>query len=141
MGLFRTDAAELKRGSSSCVPPHRSGGSKTVKVAELLRQRRGNWHELDDLCTQMETKRRKKIGAEAITRFAALYRSTCADLALASAYQLPRRTVQYLHRLVGRAHNQLYRSRSFDFQAWQALVHRCRIFNRTKDTYLEVSYT
>ncbi len=39
-------------------------------------------------------------------------------LALADAYQLPPNTVQYLHRLVGRAHNQLYRGRRFDFSRW-----------------------
>jgi uncharacterized membrane protein SpoIIM required for sporulation len=40
----------------------------------------------------------------------------CADLALAESYQLPHNTVQYLHRLVGRAHNFLYRRRKFDLQ-------------------------
>jgi uncharacterized membrane protein SpoIIM required for sporulation len=30
--------------------------------------------------------------------------------------------VQYLHRLVGRAHNQLYRSRKFDFAAWNKML-------------------
>ena len=39
-------------------------------------------------------------------------------LALADSYQLPPNTVQYLHRLVGRAHNQLYRSRAFDYSSW-----------------------
>jgi uncharacterized membrane protein SpoIIM required for sporulation len=47
-----------------------------------------------------------------------LYRSACADLALADSYQLPPNTVNYLHHLVGRAHNQLYRSRGFTFANW-----------------------
>jgi uncharacterized membrane protein SpoIIM required for sporulation len=58
------------------------------------------------------------MDAATIARFAALYRSACADLALADAYHLPFTTVRYLHQLVGRAHNQLYRSRVFDFAAW-----------------------
>ncbi len=53
-----------------------------------------------------------------ITRFAALYRAACADLALADAYQLPPNTVQYLHRLVGRAHNQLYQGQGYDVSSW-----------------------
>ena len=57
-------------------------------------------------------------------RFSALYRAACADLALADAYQLPQNTVQYLHRLVGRAHNQLYRSRRFDVAAWSRMLLR-----------------
>jgi uncharacterized membrane protein SpoIIM required for sporulation len=35
---------------------------------------------------------------------------------------LPQNTVQYLHRLVGRAHNQLYRSRRFDFGRWARML-------------------
>ncbi|HEX4148127.1 MAG TPA: stage II sporulation protein M, partial [Pirellulales bacterium] len=46
------------------------------------------------------------------------YRAACADLALADAYQLPPATVDYLHQLVGRAHNQMYRGRGFNFAAW-----------------------
>src|SRR5690606_16583971 len=34
------------------------------------------------------------------------------------SYQLPPNTTQYLHQLVGRAHNQLYRSRTFQLQLW-----------------------
>ncbi len=90
-----------------------------MKVAELLDARRRNWQELERLCVEMETrKQRRKLGAASLARFAALYRAACADLALADAYQLPENTVQYLHRLVGRAHNQLYRSQRFNVQKW-----------------------
>ena len=89
-----------------------------MKVGELLASRRENWHELERLCEQMRSRRKKSMGAESISRFATLYRAACADLALADAYQLPPNTVQYLHRLVGRAHNQLYRGSGFDLKSW-----------------------
>ncbi len=89
-----------------------------MKVSELLEQRRENWQELERLCLIMESRRRKSLGAATLSRFAALYRAACADLALADAYQLPTNNVQYLHLLVGRAHNQLYRSRKFAFGKW-----------------------
>ena len=89
-----------------------------MKVADFLKQRRENWQELEQLCVQMETRRKRQVGPVMIDRFASLYRAACADLALADSYQLPPNTVQYLHRLVGRAHNQLYRSRSFDLRSW-----------------------
>jgi uncharacterized membrane protein SpoIIM required for sporulation len=89
-----------------------------MKVAQLLDARRKNWQQLEHLCMQMESRNRKSMGSAALARFAALYRAACADLALADSYQLPPGTVQYLHRLVGRAHNQLYRSRIFHFEAW-----------------------
>jgi uncharacterized membrane protein SpoIIM required for sporulation len=92
-----------------------------VKVSELLHQRRQNWQELELLCEQVKSSRRK-LGPAQITRFAALYRAACADLALADAYQLPPNTVDYLHRLVGRAHNQLYRGRHFNLSSWAHLL-------------------
>ncbi len=92
-----------------------------MKVADLLESRRDQWQELDMLCARMEGSRRKKLGAAAMSRFATLYRAACADLALAESHQLPPNTVNYLHRLVGRSHNQLYRARSVD---WAAVRHQ-----------------
>jgi uncharacterized membrane protein SpoIIM required for sporulation len=89
-----------------------------MKVVELLEQRRQHWSELDRLCDQMERRSKRSLGAESIHRFAHLYRAACADLALADAYQLPVDTIAYLHQLVGRAHNQLYRTRKFNFRGW-----------------------
>ena len=57
-------------------------------------------------------------------RFSTLYRAACADLALADAYQLPPGTVTYLHRLVARAHNQLYRANKFEPSRWTDVVFR-----------------
>lgn len=91
-----------------------------MKVAALLEERQKNWLELDRLCSAA----RRSLDAPTRTRFAALYRAACADLALADAYQLPPNTVQYLHQLVGRAHNQLYRSRHLNLAAWSTLLLR-----------------
>ncbi|TWT67475.1 stage II sporulation protein M [Allorhodopirellula solitaria] len=101
-----------------------------MNIAKLLDKRRSNWAELDRLCDAMEvTGKTRKAGqqyqgAEGIVRFAALYRGACADLALADAYQLPPATVAYLHRLVARAHNQLYRSGKFSPVSFFDLVFR-----------------
>ncbi|HEV3339313.1 MAG TPA: stage II sporulation protein M [Pirellulales bacterium] len=89
-----------------------------MKVADFLQSRRDNWRELERHCLALENRRVKNLGPATIERFGTLYRGVCADLALADAYQLPPNTVHYLHQLVGRAHNQLYPSRTFDFGAW-----------------------
>ena len=86
-----------------------------MKVAHLIEKRRVYWQELENLCAQMATSRKKTIGARNVARFAELYRAACADLALADSYQLPPNIVEYLHKLVGRAHGQLYRSRRIDW--------------------------
>lgn len=94
-----------------------------MKVAELLERRRRNWTELESYCERMHSSGSAgKLPPAQMSRFAALYRAACADLALADSYQLPQNTVQYLHRLVGRAHNQLYRSRKFDLSAWSKML-------------------
>ena len=111
-----------------------------MKVSELLQARRKDWDELETLCVQFEGKSAVRQKPATLTRFAALYRSLCADLALAEAYQFPPEVTRYLHRLVGRAHNQLYRSREFTVSTWaRTLLFDVpqRLFN---DAYLRLAF-
>lgn len=89
-----------------------------MKVSELLERRRDAWRDLELMCRELEQTRASKIAPLTISRFARLYRAACADLALADAYQLPPETATYLDHLVGRAHNQLYRSKTFRWREW-----------------------
>jgi uncharacterized membrane protein SpoIIM required for sporulation len=95
-----------------------------MNVVELLEARRENWRHLEQLCHAMQSKGRRRLHGEGAARFASLYRAACADLALADAYQLPAGTVAYLHQLVARAHNQLYRARRFNVHAWAVEIFR-----------------
>ncbi len=102
-----------------------------MNVAIILEKRRAQWGELESLCDAMEargrtdkTRQAHHQGAAGVSRFSTLYRAACADLALADAYQLPPGTVTYLHRLVGRAHNQLYRANQFDPSRWSEVLFR-----------------
>jgi uncharacterized membrane protein SpoIIM required for sporulation len=82
-----------------------------MKISELVERRRQGWIELENLCNAMRTKRFwNTTNASQVARFSSLYRAACTDLAMAEQYQLPPATVEYLHRLVGRAHSQLYSS-------------------------------
>ena len=109
-----------------------------MKVAQLLEKRRAGWRELEAMCRELEKGRAFHLGAAGVLRFAGAYRSACADLALADAYQLPPDTVQYLHELVGRAHNQLYRSKMFRWRAWaqELFVHVPRRLLRDRALWL-----
>lgn len=89
-----------------------------MKVSDLLESRQGNWRELEVLCEKLEGRSRRALPAAMVCRFSSLYRAACADLALADAYQLPPGVIEYLHQLVGRAHNQLYRSRTLLLGDW-----------------------
>jgi uncharacterized membrane protein SpoIIM required for sporulation len=117
-----------------------------MRVVDRLAQREATWHELDMLLYRLDGRRpgarvrkppevmwiepassaqpmmtappRKRGGlaSQEVLRLGELYRSACADLMLAEAHDLPRETVTYLHALVARAHNALYRSRGFKFR-------------------------
>jgi uncharacterized membrane protein SpoIIM required for sporulation len=110
-----------------------------MNIAKLLEKRRADWAELEQLCEAMELRGRTDAssqpqhrGAAGIARFSSLYRAACADLALADAYQLPPGTVGYLHRLVARAHNQLYRTKVAAPGGWLRVLFEeapQRIFN------------
>lgn len=111
-----------------------------MKVAERIQRRIPAWRELAGLCDQLDSRSRsRKMTAPQRTEFARLYRAACADLALAEANQLPSDTVRYLHLLVGRAHNLLYRTRGLEPGAW-----RRELFGRVparlfRDNYLRVA--
>jgi uncharacterized membrane protein SpoIIM required for sporulation len=92
-----------------------------VKVADLLETRRDTWRELENLCVRT-SRGIDRLDPQSVQRFASLYRSACADLALADASQLPPGTIEYLHRLVGRAHNQLYRAHGFRLGDWGRML-------------------
>jgi uncharacterized membrane protein SpoIIM required for sporulation len=90
-----------------------------MRVADLLEQRRIGWAELDNMCQALEQIRFPFAEKGAlVTRFSALYRGACTDLAMSEQYQLPPATVEYLHLLVGRAHSLLYRSHRSTFERW-----------------------
>ena len=92
-----------------------------MKVAQLIEQRQGQWAQLDLLCGRIG-KNRNAPAAEEIALFSKLYRAACADLALAEAYQFPPVTVDFLHQLVARAHNQLYRGRGYRWSQWMDVI-------------------
>ena len=90
-----------------------------MRIAELLEKRRQGWLELERMCDSFRSVRYPFTNkGSLVSRFSALYRAACTDLSMAEQYQLPPATVEYLHRLVGRAHSQLYRSRQFATHRW-----------------------
>lgn len=94
-----------------------------MQTAKLIEQRRGDWRKLEQLATQLEVRKTEKhLDARQRIEFGSLYRSACADLALADANQLPADTVRYLHQLVGRAHNQLYRTHNVETRGWREML-------------------
>jgi uncharacterized membrane protein SpoIIM required for sporulation len=93
-----------------------------MRVVDRLAQRAASWRELDALLDRLAERRWSPPPAAQVVRLGELYRAACADLMLAEAHDLPRETVVYLHALVGRAHNAIYRARGFRFTDWAAAL-------------------
>ncbi|MDZ4847848.1 MAG: stage II sporulation protein M [Pirellulaceae bacterium] len=90
-----------------------------MRAGERLEKRRADWAELEKHCDLFQGGSYRSIqDGRTAARLAMLYRGACSDLAMAETYQLPPVTVEYLHRLVARAHNQLYRSKRFEWNQW-----------------------
>jgi uncharacterized membrane protein SpoIIM required for sporulation len=110
-----------------------------MKAAKLIEQRQPSWSRLETICDEFGNRSNNKVSASKVDEFSKLYRAACADLALAESSQLPPDTVDYLHRLVARAHNQLYRSRKYDRAVWYERIFvetPQRIFN---DPYVHIA--
>ncbi len=106
------------------APSEARGGTLIERSVARIRLREPCWHELAALCARMESRGAGALSADEVHRLGDLYRATCADVARAEADHLPPRTVQFLHRLVARAHNQIYRSRPLDVRGWSDLLLR-----------------
>src|SRR5579883_833052 len=89
-----------------------------MRVVDRLTQREASWRELDALLDRLSDRSLPRARAEEIIRLGELYRAACTDLMLAEAHDLPRDTVAFLHALVGRAHNAVYRAQGFRFRDW-----------------------
>lgn len=88
------------------------------QVAQVIEKRRQDWQRLEQVIGQISAKSLKGLPGELVFELSELHRKACADLAMAEQYRLSPSTVEYLHALVGQAHNTLYRSRRFQFQKW-----------------------
>ncbi len=87
-------------------------------LAETVQQRRTDWLRLEKMLDQLGSRSLKGCHGSTLTELSDLYRSACADLAMADHYRLSPETVGYLHGLVGKAHNSIYRSRRFQLHTW-----------------------
>ena len=93
-------------------------------LAETIERRRQEWHRLEQMLQQVSAGRLRGRKGEFVTQLSELYRSACADLAMAEQYRLSPEAVSYLHALVGQAHNTIYRSRRFQVDTWWDVMFR-----------------
>ncbi len=106
-------------------------------LAETIRKRRADWDRLEQVMGEVSGGPNRRSGQRVI-ELSELYRRACADLAMAEQYQLSPSMVEYLHTLVGRAHNTLYGSRQFQYSEWLNLAFRTVPREIYRDTCIQV---
>jgi uncharacterized membrane protein SpoIIM required for sporulation len=87
-----------------------------VTAADFVKQRKEHWLELERTLAASARARRLRAAPEEISRFAALFRSACADLARARALGYPDDLVDYLNSLAARSHNLFYVAPPFELR-------------------------
>lgn len=95
-----------------------------VKLAESVQRRRVDWLKLEQMLDALGSRSLRGCRGASLTELSELYRAACADLAMADQYRLSPETVSYLHSLVGKAHNSMYRSRRFQLRLWWDIAFR-----------------
>lgn len=90
------------------TPPRTAGGGP---ADELVRRRRADWDELEQL---LESPRgAARLRPDQVSRLAALYRAVCVDVMRARARGCGRDLVTHLDGLAARAHDALYGARPY----------------------------
>ncbi len=105
-------------------PRRKRNPKKMANLAETLNRRRAEWRRLEEMLQRFSAGNHRVMPGKQVAEISSLYRSACADLAMAEQYRLSPETVSYLHSLVGKAHNTIYRSHSFQYQSWWDIVFR-----------------
>lgn len=109
-----------------------------MKPTEFLEKRSSHWEELEGLLAGRGAADER--AAARCERLAFLYRAVCADLALAQAYDLPEPTIRYLHQLVARSHNRLYRSSGVPWREWAQIFFHDLPRNLRSDRFAAASF-
>ena len=96
-----------------------------MRVVDRLALREASWRSLTSSSRSCRVLVFAVHQPATFSAWASLYRGVCSDLMLAESFDLPRDTVAYLHALVARGHNALYRSRGFSFAIWRRVLRSC----------------
>src|SRR5690606_33345853 len=110
-----------------------AGGAGSARSIALVRHQQVAWREYRELVGRASRAGLRALSEADVSRFAALYRETSADLARARTYGGSPQLLFTLERLVGAGHNLLYRpdrhglrqARRWVASGFPALV-RCR---------------
>jgi len=83
-----------------------------MTIGAFVRRNRPRWQQLEEMLGLMEGRAPRSRQRSFLHELSAAYRATAADLAFAQTHFRGTTVLLFLHQLVARAHNQIYRSRT-----------------------------
>src|ERR1700722_9169413 len=84
-----------------------------MTLGTFVRKNRPHWQRLETMLGVIETRGPRKTDRPFLRELSALYRATTGDLAYAQTHYRGTTLLLFLHQLVARAHNQIYRAHRF----------------------------
>ena len=87
-----------------------------MTLGTFVRNNRPRWQRLETMLGFIETRGPRRTDRPFLRELSALYRATTGDLAFAQTHYRGTTLLLFLHQLVARAHNQIYRPHRFSAQ-------------------------
>jgi uncharacterized membrane protein SpoIIM required for sporulation len=84
-----------------------------MTLGVFVRKNRPRWQRLETMLGLIETRGPRRTDRSFLQELSTLYRATTADLAFAQTHYRGTTLLLFLHQLVARAHNQIYRPHRF----------------------------
>ena len=86
-----------------------------MTLGAFVRKNRPQWQRLEEMLGFIETRGPRRTDRPFLRELTSLYRATTGDLAFAQTHYRGTTILLFLHQLVARAHNQIYRAPRFTF--------------------------
>src|SRR5471032_1491522 len=87
-----------------------------MNLGTFVRKNRPRWQRLENMLGFIETRGPRRTDRPFLRELSSLYRATTGDLAFAQTHYRGTTLLLFLHQLVARAHNQIYRPHRFSIR-------------------------
>src|SRR5271154_4648394 len=93
-----------------------------MTLGTFVRKNRPRWQRLETMLGVIEERGPRRTDRPFLRELSAVYRATTGDLAFAQTHYRGTTLLLFLHQLVARAHNQIYRPHRLSFSVIGQLV-------------------
>ena len=95
-----------------------------MTLGSFVRQNRPHWQRLETMLGSIESLGVRKVDRPFLRELSSLYRAATADLAFAQTHYRGTTILLFLHQLVARAHNQIYRPHRLSTKTIDGFIRR-----------------